>query len=320
MQTTASHSRTTSTSTRVAVTAIAATALIGMGLVNNARPVHAATKSGSDAVVRITAGGERIASIRTARGVTTMLSLPAEAREAVCGDLFDAQSGNGCFVIQRSGRDLFLKPLKATGETNLFVKTDAATYAFDLTVVPAPRAMRIVFVDTAAPDRAIVAAREQLARDRAALDADCEQLLKERASAGAELDRQRAAIDEESNARAETIARRWLADGAARAIPIVRRNARGRDGLEITLGEAALRIGDRTMLQCTIRNRGDTPIVVALGELSGSPRRTSPINTVAPVSGDVSVVLAFDGVPGTGCELRLLDTSGRELVAVKAFR
>ena len=44
-----------------------------------------------------------------------MVSLPEEAREAVCGDLYDAQSGSGGFVIQRSGRDLFLKPLRAAG-------------------------------------------------------------------------------------------------------------------------------------------------------------------------------------------------------------
>src|SRR6185369_12959971 len=73
------------------------------------------------AVARVTSGGESIPTIRTGRGITTMLSLPEEAREAVCGDLYDPQTGDGGFVIQRSGRDLFVKPLRATGGTNLFV-------------------------------------------------------------------------------------------------------------------------------------------------------------------------------------------------------
>jgi hypothetical protein len=255
----------------------------------------AGTRPRADAVVRVSAGGERIASIRTSRGVTTMLSLPSEAKEAVCGDLFDAQTGNGCFVIQRSGRDLFLKPLKATGATNLFVKTETTTYAFDLVVGPAERAMRIVFVDTAAPDRAIAIAREQLGRERTA-------------------------IGEEARARAETVAREWLTEGAVRAVPVARRTARGRDGFEITLGEAAWQIRERTLLRCTIRNRGSRPVVVALAELSGGTRRTAEVHTVAPAGGEVSVGLCFDGAPGSGGELRLLDADGVELVSVKAFR
>ena len=249
-----------------------------------------------------------------------MLSLPSEAKEAVCGDLYDPQTGNGCFVIQRSGRDLFLKPLKATGDTNLFVKTDATTYAFDLVVVPAERAMRIVFVDTAAPDRALSIAREQLGRDRAALDAERAQLAREREAATAELDRMRTGIGEEVRARAETVAREWLVDGVVRAVPVVRRTARGRDGFEITLGEAAWQIRERTMLRCTIRNRGSKPVVVSTAELSGGSRRTTEVHTVAPAGAEVSVALCFEGAPGPGGEVRLLDAEGKELVAVKAFR
>jgi hypothetical protein len=304
----------------VSMKAALAVAIVGLVLAFLVPPCLAGSRLRSDAVVRVVSGGERIASIRTSRGVTTMLSLPSEAKEAVCGDLFDAQTGNGCFVIQRSGRDLFLKPLKATGETNLFVKTEAATYAFDLVVVPSQRAMRIVFVDTAAPDRALVNEREQLARDRAALDTERAQFASTREAATVELDRMREAIGEEAHARAEAIARTWLAEGAALAVPIARRSARGRDGLEITLGEAALRLGDRTFIRCTVRNRGPRAAVIASAELSGRSRSVAAVNKVAPAGGEVSMALSFDGPPGPGGELRLLDATGTELVAVRAFR
>lgn len=290
------------------------------GLLTAVPRAAAETRPRADAVVRVSAGGERIASIRTSRGVTTMLSLPAEAKEAVCGDLFDAQTGSGCFVIQRSGRDLFLKPLKPTGATNLFVKTEAMTYAFDLVVVPQDRAMRIVFVDTAAPDRALAAAREQLARDRTALEAEREKLASEREAAAARIDRMRVELDEEARARAEAVAREWVVAGVIRAVPVARRSARGRDGFELTLAETALVVGNRTILRCTVRNRGLRPAVVATAEMTGGSRRTASVNTVAPAGSDITLALCFDGAPGPGGEVRLLDAEGVELVSVKAFR
>ena len=308
--------RVAAVSVKVAILVAAA----GAGMSGPHQSVIAGTRPKTDAVVRVSAGGERIASIRTSRGVTTMLSLPAEAKEAVCGDLFDAQTGNGCFVIQRSGRDLFLKPLKAAGATNLFVKTEASTYAFDLVVVSPERAMRIVYVDTAAPDRALVAASERLERERAALDAERSQFASEREAATAELDRQRSAIGEEAGARAETVVREWLVAGVVRAVPVARRTARGRDRLEIEFDEAALVVRELTILRGMIRNRGAKPAVVATAELSGGSRRIATVNTVAPAGGEVSFALVFAGAPGPGGEVRLLDADGVELVSVKAFR
>lgn len=306
--------------TRCVLVSCLVTVFTGSDVSIIARPGPVRTAPRSEAVVRVSAGGERIASIRTSRGVTTMLSLPAEAKEAVCGDLFDAQTGNGCFVIQRSGRDLFLKPLKPTGATNLFVKTEAATYAFDLVVVPADRAMRIVFVDTAAPDRAVVAERAKLERDRAALELDREQLAKDRLSAATELDRLRTAVEEESRARAETIARQWVADGLVDAVAITRRTARGRNGFEIVLGSVALRLGERTALRCTMKNAGPAAVVVATAEWSDGARRVTPVHAVVPAGGEVSVALWFPGAPGVRGDLRLLDPAGMELVAIQMTR
>lgn len=120
----------------------------------------AAKRRPSEPVARLASGGETIPVVRTARGVTTMLSLPEEAREAVCGDLFDPSTGAGGFVVQRSGRDLFLKPLREAGTSNLFVKTERATYAFELVVVPQEEAMRIVYVRLASTEGARAGALE----------------------------------------------------------------------------------------------------------------------------------------------------------------
>jgi hypothetical protein len=140
----------------------AAAILVAAALV--AWPAAAQERRTGPRVVRLVSGGETIPVVLTARGVTTMLSLPEEAREAVCGDLYDPQTSSGGYVVQRSGRDLFLKPLRAAGVSNLFVKTERATYAFELEVVAPERAMRIVRValaPEARPERALEAAFER---------------------------------------------------------------------------------------------------------------------------------------------------------------
>jgi hypothetical protein len=51
--------------------------------------------------------------------------------------------------VQRSGNEIFLKPIPAKGFSNLFVKTGAAResiYNFDLEIVPPQQATRIVYV------------------------------------------------------------------------------------------------------------------------------------------------------------------------------
>jgi hypothetical protein len=150
------HGATTPRRTRGAA-AILAAALV-------AWPAAAQQRRTEPRVVRLVSGGETIPVVLTARGVTTMLTLPEEAREAVCGDLYDPQTSSGGYVVQRSGRDLFLKPLRAAGVSNLFVKTERATYAFELEVVAPERAMRIVRValaPEARPERALEAAFER---------------------------------------------------------------------------------------------------------------------------------------------------------------
>ena len=276
-----------------------------------------ATPPADAAIASVTSGGESIPTIRTGRGITTMLSLPEEAREAVCGDLYDPQTGDGGFVIQRSGRDLFVKPLHASGGTNLFVKTDCATYAFELVVVAPGRAMRIVHVEPA-PARAREES-DRLASDRAALERDRDAFERDRAAAAADLERRRSDLEREARARAEARVREAVAASVRDetfAALVVRRAARGR-AIEIEVGPAMLCLGGRAYLRCTIRNRGHEPVTVAVAEIAGS--RTSLDHVVAPAAPS-TLVLECAAPPGRDALLRLLDRSGAELVALHPFR
>ncbi len=271
-------------------------------------------------VVTVTPGGESIPTIRTGRGVTTMLSLPEEAREAICGDLFDAQTGNGGYVIQRSGRDIFLKPLRAAGGSNLFVKTEHATYAFELVVVPAPQAMRIVRVEPAAP--AGESERDRLARDREALDAERAALAVEHAEATAAVERRRAEIERDAGERAEALAREWLVSSVRTGgalVAVTRRAGRGRD-VSVELGGALLVVGGRGYLSCAIRNRTASPITVAAARLSGVARIRSIRPEVVSPGATTVIVLETDAAPTRDAELRLVDPSGADLVAIRPFR
>lgn len=119
-------------------------------------PISVAAQS---PVTTIALGPDRIGEIKTAQGITTMIRFPEAVQEIICGDLYDAGTGKGTFVVQRSGtserpgNEVFIKPVSSKGASNMFVKTDAKhTYSFDLTIVPTTQAHRMVNVtDVEAP-------------------------------------------------------------------------------------------------------------------------------------------------------------------------
>lgn len=103
-------------------------------------------------VAALALASDQIGVVRTAQGITTRISFPEEVDEIICGDLYDSASGKGSFVAQRSGNDVFLKPIPAKGMSNLFVKTRAKrTYNFDLMIVPVSQSHRVVNVSDAKP-------------------------------------------------------------------------------------------------------------------------------------------------------------------------
>ena len=112
-------------------------------------------------VTTLALGPDRIGEIKTAQGITTMIRFPDPVQEIICGDLYDAATGKGTFVVQRSGpterpgNEVFIKPVASKGVSNMFVKTGDGkhTYSFDLAIVSTPQAAhRMVNVtDLAAP-------------------------------------------------------------------------------------------------------------------------------------------------------------------------
>lgn len=107
-------------------------------------------------VATIALGADRIGEIKTAQGITTMIRFPEAVQEIICGDLYDAGTGKGTFVVQRSGtpdhpgNEVFIKPVSSKGSSNMFVKTDGKhTYSFDLTIVTTAQAHRMVNVTDA---------------------------------------------------------------------------------------------------------------------------------------------------------------------------
>lgn len=124
-----------------------------IGITINTQAINALTQNQAQTaqtpIVTIRLTEDQIASVKTAEGITTRLVFFDPIQEIICGDLYDPATGKGGFVIQRSGKDIFLKPVKPKGVSNLFVKTgDKAdyTYSFDLMIVPVPQAHRIINV------------------------------------------------------------------------------------------------------------------------------------------------------------------------------
>jgi type IV secretory pathway VirB9-like protein len=100
---------------------------------------------------------DRIGEVKTAVGITTRIVFTEPVQEIICGDLYDPVSGKGAFVVQKSGaadrpgNDVFIKPVASKGTSNMFVKTGDGkrTYNFDLSIVPAAQAHRVVNITDA---------------------------------------------------------------------------------------------------------------------------------------------------------------------------
>jgi hypothetical protein len=104
---------------------------------------------GQTPVTTIALGPNQIGLVKTTQGITTRIAFSDPVKEIICGDLYDASTGKGTFVIQRSDNDVFLKPVVSKGLSNLFVKTGEKgehIYSFDLVVVTLEQAYRMVNV------------------------------------------------------------------------------------------------------------------------------------------------------------------------------
>lgn len=117
----------------------------------NTTPQPPAPKS---RVIILRLGGDQIGTVKTAEKLSTRISFCEPVKEIICGDLYDATSGTGSFVVQRIDNDVFIKPVAPKGESNMFVKAGDRgehTYNFALVIVPSDQAYLIVKV-TYAPE------------------------------------------------------------------------------------------------------------------------------------------------------------------------
>lgn len=131
--------------------------LIATSQIARAQSPAAQSSVAQSPVVTLPLNSDQIGVVRTAVQITTRVSFSEPVAEIICGDLYDASSGKGTFVVQRSGtaekpgNDVFIKPVVSKGQSNMFVRTGDGrhTYNFDLKIVSPEQAHRVVNVTDA---------------------------------------------------------------------------------------------------------------------------------------------------------------------------
>lgn len=111
--------------------------------------VSAQSETNQPKITTIMVEPNQIALIRTAPKISTRISFPEPVKMVICGDLYDPESGIGSFVIQSIGNDVFIKPVVASGTSNMFVKAGDYTYNFSLEIYPAKQAHILLNVQNA---------------------------------------------------------------------------------------------------------------------------------------------------------------------------
>jgi lipoprotein-anchoring transpeptidase ErfK/SrfK len=236
-------------------------------------------------VTTLTLGPDQIGLVRTAQGITTRITFPDPVVEIVCGDLYDATSGKGSFVVQRSGtsdrpgNDVFLKPIASRGMSNLFVTTSGKrTFNFDLKIVPTEQAHRVVNVVDASPHSAADSGaggdksdQTKNSADFEKLKAQAEEQAKQRAAeiirtAQQQADRKIAEADariaeneRQSTARADREAEHRFVKAlmlGLREVRIAKPKATAGKAI-ISLDPRMLTFDDKAYIRYTIQNTGD---------------------------------------------------------------
>lgn len=274
----------------------------------------APSASAQSAITTVFLEPDQIGLVRTGQGITTRISFPREVSEIVCGDLYDPASGKGSFVVQRSGRDVFLKPIVPRAFSNLFVKTGAKgqhVYNFDLTVVGPSEAHRVVNVS--GPDSGSNGGDEATDDSDATLKKAQQQVddiltnARQQASRIVGEAEQRAAdLDREAARRAESeIERRiiralmlGLREARISAQPVYSKN------VVISFEKKLVTFDERSYLRFTMHNTGDLDFVfktVSLEKATGDKRETVPADLTLTKSEHVlkptevvTAILAFD--------------------------
>lgn len=214
---------------------------------------------------------DSITTLKTAQNLITRVAFPQDAKQAICGDLFDPATNTGSFVIDHNGTDVFIKPVTGKGQTNLFVKTDQATYNFDLVVVPPAQAYRVVNVNLPPFQKQIDDQKAEVAKQlesaRADLDAEYEQKYQDRvhqleAQSASDLATETKKVRAEGDRKAADMATRRFVDGMLQGFTTVPlREKRGQsDQLEVAVDDVAYIFEGRLYVRLRVTNRGQRDV------------------------------------------------------------
>jgi hypothetical protein len=227
------------------------------------------TQSGAGSgIITLEAGPEVITTVRTAIGLTTRIALPEEATAAICGDLFDASSNTGSFVIDRSGNDVFIKPMAPKAASNLFIKTKSITYNFDIVVVTTAQAYRVVNINSRRTSANTAAIEQELGVRRAQLEQEMDRKLGERKrqleqESAATLASEKQRLSDEAERNAVDLAVRRLVDGIMRGLNGVQvRDRRAQVGdFQVELDPTGYTFEGKLYVRYFVTNRAGTQLV-----------------------------------------------------------
>lgn len=281
-------------------------------------------------ITTLALGPDKIGEVKTAVGLTTRIVFTEPVQEIICGDLYDAVSGKGAFVVQKSGaadrpgNDIFIKPVASKGTSNMFVKTGDGkhTYNLDLSIVPSVQAHRVVNITDSAsvppapePEKPVIdherlkAEAEQQARQKAAeiIRGAQQQADRKLAEADAKIAEAERQSQQQAQQRADQeIERRFMQALTLGLIEVKVANTRAvtKKKVIITLDPRMLVFNERAYLRYMIQNAsgGDfayTAIELEVGDGKEAKPLTCEVNQSKPenllASGEsLTGVLVFD--------------------------
>lgn len=229
-------------------------------------------------ILSMTLGPNQIGILRTAPEITTRISFPDVVKEIVCGDLYDSASGKGSFVVQRSDKDVFLKPIVPKGLSNLFVKTGEKgehVYNFDLQIVGESQAYRVVNISGTGPNQSgptptqddddSKAADNKAADIIARAHQQGERILAEARQQATEIKQQAEAQASSASQKASEDAVREVEHRFARLVMAgidelkVKDEHIGSKKIIVKVDRRILKFGDKAYLRYTIQNASDAP-------------------------------------------------------------
>lgn len=280
------------------------------------------TAGAQSLVNTIALGPNQIGIVKTAQALTTRISFPEPVQEIICGDLYDPSSGKGSFVIQRSGKDVFVKPVASKGMSNLFVKVGEKaerTYNFDIVIAAPAQAHRVINVVNeieqpalaksstakAAPDQS-KAGQESVGQASAQAEEIVSRARKQASQLISDAEARAAETERRASEEAEQEIERRLVKAmmlGTREVKIESPRTVGKKVI-ISLDPRVLVFNDRSYVRYTLQNSSATPFEFSSVSLeSGSAKSTAPIafqtmqtkpeNRLDPGE-SLSGVLAFD--------------------------